>query len=368
MLVRGAPERSRSPQFLLPFAAGLVVGILCSANSPGVAFAHDPAADMKRAADLFVTSLGEEQKVRATFPWESEKRLAWHFVPNHAIPGQGLRDGLALADMDARQRVFAHGLLSSGMSHRGYLQALTIISLEQILHNLEDKTPIRNPELYYVSIFGTPSEKGNWAWRFEGHHLSINFTILAGKLFSVTPSFFGTNPAQVRTGPFKGREGLAQEQTLARQLIRSLSDEQKQIALLDVQAPRDVITGQNRRVDQAAFTPAQGIPLDKLNGDQQEILQQLIRSYASKYRREIVDQIDGRKKIYGDNEIHFAWAGGVDKGDGHYYRIQTPTFLFEYDNTQNDANHVHAVWRDFVGDFGEDLLRQHYKSAHGAAD
>jgi hypothetical protein len=325
--------------------------------------AHDPAEEMAEAANRFLASLSPGQRGKAKFDFGSDKRDFWHYVPDKFIKPDGRRHGLMIGEMKPQQRLLAHGLLSTGLSHKGYLQSVTIMTLESILHELENENPIRDPELYYVSIFGKPGKDATWAWRFEGHHLSVNFTLVNGRLFSVTPSFFGTNPAQVKEGPLKGLQVLAVEQQLARQLVKSLSGKQKEIAIIAAKAPRDIITGQERRFNKGAFLPPQGIPFDQLNPNQQEMLLKLVNEYAAKYRSPILEQIDERTPIADGRKMYFAWTGGVEPGQGHYYRVQTPTFLFEYDNTQNNANHIHAVWRQFDGDFGEDLLKKHYETS-----
>jgi len=326
--------------------------------------AHDPVDEMAKAANLFLKSLDKEQTAAAHFPCDDDKREGWYFVPDKFIKPAGKRFGLPLTKMNGAQKALASGLVSSALSHKGFMQVQTVMSLEQILHEMENENPIRNPALYYVSIFGEPSAKGTWSWRYEGHHLSINITIVKGKLLSVTPSFFGSNPATVKEGPIKGLQTLAAEENLARQLVKSLSADQKKKAILAAEAPDDIFTGQDRKVDKGMFTPSKGISQDELNADQQKILHKLIETYALKYRLEIVEQMKERKNLFSAKDVRFAWMGGTEPGQGHYYRVQTPIFLFEYDCTQNDANHVHAVWRDFDGDFGADLLRMHYEQDH----
>ncbi|MBD3674697.1 MAG: DUF3500 domain-containing protein [Planctomycetaceae bacterium] len=326
--------------------------------------AHDPVEEMATAANRFLKSLDKEQTAAAHFKWDDDKREGWYFVPDKFIKPAGKRYGLPLTKMNGAQRALATGLLSSALSHKGFMQAQTVMSLEQILHELENENPIRNPALYYVSIFGEPSAKGTWSWRYEGHHLSINITIVKGKLLSVTPSFFGSNPATVKEGTLKGLQTLADEENLARELVKSLSAEQKKKAILAAEAPADIFTGQDRKVDKGLFTPTKGISQDELNADQKKLLDQMIKTYALKYRLEIVEQMKERKNLFSAKDVRFAWMGGTEPGQGHYYRVQTPIFLFEYDCTQNDANHVHAVWRDFDGDFGADLLRMHYEQDH----
>jgi|TARA_B100001250_G_scaffold393007_1_gene395341 hypothetical protein len=325
---------------------------------------NDPAQDMVSAANNFISSLSKAQKSEAIFKPNDDHREGWYFIPDKFIKPSGKRKGLLIKNMNQQQRLLAHALLASAMSSDGYRQAATVMTLEAILHELENKNPIRDPELYYVSIFGKPDLKSNWGWRFEGHHLSININVANGQLFSVTPSFFGTNPAQSKEGPFKGLEVLADEQILARKLAQSLDADQSKLAILPGKAPADIITKQERVAERKTFMPPKGIPFNKLNKDQQQELRTIIDSYIQKYRPGILNEINGRKKIIGNNDLYFAWAGSLKPEEGHYYRIQSNDFLFEYDNTQNGANHVHAVWRDFDGDFGRDILKEHHKEKH----
>ncbi len=328
------------------------------------AHAHNPVDKMTVAADRFLDALNEKQRKLAVRDVSDKERKNWHYLPDKYIKPDGTRYGLTLKKMSAEQRLLAHALLKSGLSHKGYLKAKTIVSLEKVLHDLENQNPIRDPKLYYVTVFGKPGDKDAWGWRFEGHHLSVNFTIVDGHLISVTPSFFGSNPAIVKKGPRKGLWVLREEEQLARKLVKSLSDEQKKKALFRDIAPDDIVTSENRKVNKGLFTPAKGISCSDLNKKQREFLLQLIKAYAERFRPEIVNQINERTKLFDLKDVYFAWAGGMQKGQAHYYRVQTPQFLFEYDNTQNDANHVHAVWRDFDGDFGTDLLSKHYDEHH----
>ncbi len=245
---------------------------------------------------------------------------------------------------------------------------MTIMALEAVLRDLENGNAARDPAMYHVAVYGTPSTDKTWGWSVEGHHLSVNITLVDGQQFSVTPSFFGSNPAIVRSGPFKGLETLAAEQQLARRLMSSLTAEQKKKTIIADEAPRDIITAAQRRVERNQFQPPQGIAFDQLTADQQQMLLNLVRQFASKYRTPILEQIQTRTPIDDGKGMHFAWAGSLELDQGHYYRIQTPLFLFEYDNTQNGANHVHAVWRQFDGDFGEDLLRRHYETSPHHSD
>ncbi len=345
----------------------LIASAALLASSPLIAHetgGENVAAVMAKSANLFLSSLSEEQRNRATFKAGDEHREKWYFIPDKFIKPGGTRKGLKIKEMTPQQRLLTHALLSTAMSNKGYRQATTIMTLESILHELENKNPIRDSELYYVSIFGKPGPKNTWAWRFEGHHLSINISIVKGKMFSVTPSFFGTNPGRTEEGAFKGLEVLEDEQELAFSLVKSLTAEQLKQAMISAKAPADIITKQQSKADRKTFLPARGVTFDKLNAEQQTMLLRLLTHYASKYRPEIVDEINSRKPVHGGKKLHFAWAGGHNRNEGHYYRIQTKDFLFEYDNTQNGANHIHAVWRDFDGDFGRDLLKEHHAEKH----
>ncbi len=309
------------------------------------------AEEMAAAANNFLATLTPDQTARAAYPLNDNERFNWHFIPRE-------RKGLPVKEMAPEQKHLAHALLSTALSHRGYLKASTIMSLEQVLRDLEQgKGPTRDPELYFVTIFGKPAAQGTWGWRLEGHHLSLNFMLVEGKEISVTPSFLGSNPGEVRDGPRKGLRVLGAEEDLARQLVGLLTDEQKKIALYTNTAPREIITGNDRKAK--ALTPM-GISAAKLNKAQTELLWQVIREYIYRYRPEIADQDLKKIEKAGAKNLYFAWAGSIAPKEGHYYRVQGPTFLMEYDNTQNNANHIHAVWRDFEHDFGDDLLREHY--------
>jgi hypothetical protein len=314
--------------------------------------AHLAADEMAAAANKFVAALDDSQKAKANFDFKSDERANWHYIPK-------TRNGLAIKEMNGPQRELACALLRSGLSEHGYRKATNIMSLEVILGDLEGsarKFP-RDPELYHVSIFGKPDPKGAWGWRVEGHHLSVNFTLAADRTPAATPSFFGSNPAEVKEGPHKGLRILSDEEDLGRQLVKSLSQAQRKAAIVATNAPKEIFTEASRKVKPLE---AVGLPAARMDSRQKERLVKLIRAYVDRYRPDIADE-DWRKiEKAGLDQIQFAWYGGLERGEGHYYRVQGPTFLMEYDNTQNNNNHIHAVWRDFENDFGEDLLRQHY--------
>ena len=335
---------------IVPLA--LVFGLLASST---IALADMPPQAMAKAADAFLASLDDTQKEKATFAFDDKERVGWHFIPK-------TRNGLPLKEMRTDQRQLAYALLQSGHSHAGFNKSVQIMTLEQILHEMENGAPHRDPELYHVSIFGTPSTTKTWGWRVEGHHLSVNFTIVDGKTVAPTPTFFGSNPAEVREGPRKGLRVLGAEEDLARKLAKSLTDEQRSTAIVSETAPDDIINGPGR--DAEPLKPM-GLAASQMNKRQMNLLRRLVREYVYRLRPALAKKELDSIKEAGFEKIHFAWAGGLNKGEGHYYRVQGPTFMLEYDSTQNGANHVHLVWREFDGDFGEDLLKKHYEESHG---
>lgn len=322
--------------------------------------AHDltgVANDMVTAANRFMAVLSPEQKAKATFEFADAERLNWHFVPRQ-------RKGLPLGEMTPDQQHLARALLASGLSHRGYLQASTIMALEAVLQDIEKGSgPLRDPSRYFVSIFAQPALDHVWGWRVEGHHLAINFTLTGCDGISATPSMFGSNPAEVREGPLTGNRVLALEEDLARSLLESLTEEQRAIAIFDTRAPRDVILGPGREVE---LLEPHGLAAHAMTPVQRQALATLVRSYLLRYRPEVAEVEFSRIEAVGLARIHFGWAGGAQPGEGHYYRVQGPTFILEYDNTQNQANHIHSTWRDYSNDFGADLLKAHYESGEHA--
>jgi hypothetical protein len=312
------------------------------------------ASLMTESANRLLVALSPEQRARAAFAFENPERVNWFFVPIE-------RKGLPLREMSPYQRHLASALLSAGLSQTGYIKAVTIMSLEDVLRVMEkDSGERRNPEKYYFSIFGTPSDTGTWGYRVEGHHLSQNYTIANGRVVDA-PSFFGDNPAEVREGPRAGLRVLANEEDLGRALVASLDAEQKKTAIVDAKAPDDILTGNSRQA--ALKGQASGISAARMTAAQLARLTALLDEYVNNMPEQVAQSRQEQIKKAGKN-IFFAWEGGLNRGDSHYYRIQTPAFLIEYDNTQNGANHIHSVWRDFAGDFGGDPLKDHYQSSH----
>ena len=317
------------------------------------------ASAMAEAANKFLASLTPEQKAKATLDFADENRRDWTVVPRD-------RKGVPLKDLDENQRKLAMEFMKTGLGASGYQKATTIMSLEPVLAQLEGPSRRfpRDPELYYFSIFGTPSPKAPWGWRVEGHHISIHFTIVKGEMLSNTPLAFGANPAEVREGERKGLRALAGEEDRGRDMILALDEKQRAVAIFDQKAPSDILTLAKIKAD--PLKP-EGIPAGQMNKQQQVLLSKLIDEYLARMPHDVAEERSKKMQEAGFDKIYFGWAGGVNKGDPQYYRVQSPTFLIEYDNTQNNANHIHSVWRDFNGDFGEDLLREHYQTTpHGA--
>jgi len=314
------------------------------------------AGAMASAATRFLASLTPEQRQQAAFPLDSDDRTRWHYVPTESFP----RKGLTIKVMNESQRQLAHALLKAGLSQHGYATATAIMNLETILRALEGNgRMVRDPEIYYFSVFGEPTPKGPWGWRVEGHHVSIHFTVVGGTSVASSPTFLGTNPAEVREGPKKGLRILGFEEDAARALLDSLDAGQRTTALITEIAPTDIVTTNQMKAD--PLSPV-GVKASALTPKQRELLMKLIDAYTTLMADDIAAERQARLKKAGLDNIAFAWAGPATRGAKHYYRVQGPTFLIEYDNTQNDGNHIHSVWRDFDGDFGRDLLREHIKT------
>jgi hypothetical protein len=311
-----------------------------------------PPPAMTTAARALLDSLTPEQKQVAQFPFTSEERFIWFYTP---VP----RKGLTLKAMTEPQRKLAMNLLRSGLSDKGYSKAEMIRSLEDVLVEMGGNPAQRDRELYYFSIFGEPGPAATWGWRYEGHHLSQNWTVINGTAVATTPQFFGANPAEVRQGAKTGLRALAAEEDLGFDLLRSLDAKQRQSAIIDAKSPNDILTTNTR---EAAIQEDRGLSHAQMNAAQQAALLKLIEEHAGAQTTPIAQDRVARAKASLDS-VKFAWMGGTEKGDGHYYRVQGPSFVIEFDNTQGNANHIHQVWRDFKGDWGRDLLAEHYQSA-----
>ena len=320
-------------------------------------FVHAQKNVVLTNAQNFLSTLTPELKSKAQYALDDAERFNWNFVPIK-------RNGLTYYDFSDKQRDAATVLLKSSLSERGYQKAMAIVNLENILMVVEKQAPDsrhRDPLNYHFTVFGEPAEGKPWAWRFEGHHISLNFTSVGGEVVSSTPSFFGSNPGIVKEGESKGLEVLKEETKLSFELVNSLSANQRSTAIFSEQAPAEIISGNNRKA--VPLTP-DGISFKELSREQQTLFLKLldlyVKNYAFGFSKKLMDKI----KNAGIENLHFAWAGSLAPGVANYYRIQGPMLLIEYDNTQNNANHVHTTVRDLKDDFAEDILREHYAKEH----
>jgi len=315
------------------------------------AFVDQTGTQMATAASRFMAALDKEQAAKATYPFDAPERLDWHFIPRP-------RKGLPVKEMTPAQRALAFGLIHTGVAGTGYLKATTIMSLEQILKDTEPAkaaSPIvRDPELYFVTIFGTPSDRGRWGWRIEGHHLSLNFTLENGKIVAATPAFFGANPAEVRQGPREGLRTLADVEDRALRLLQALDPRQMKEAVVADTAPKDIRAANTL---QPPTETAVGVAFADLNDEQRQLFRALVEAYASDMPPEVAGAWLNEIKQAGPDGVRFAWFGPADRLQPHAYRVQGPTFLIEFNNTQNGANHIHSVWRNMLGDFGIPLKK-----------
>ena len=303
-------------------------------------------------AMAFVNSLSDMQKQKAVFTFEEMNRYEWHYLPAAMV----LRSGIGIKDLDSTQKQLLYDLLKVYLSNEGYTRTQNIMSFEYLLKELEPNNPIRIPENYYAAIYGSPNKDSTWGWKFSGHHVALNFTVVNGQL-AFAPFFFGVYPAEVKDGPKKGMRIIKDEEDLGFELVNSLNVEQKQKALFQLKAFSDIVTTNSQQV--GPLKPV-GIFARDMTHEQKTVLNKLIVAYLSSMPAEIAN-IRMRKITTEDMDaIRFGWAGGTVSGKPHYYRIQGKTFLIEFDNTQSNANHIHTVWRDFNGDFGADLLKEHY--------
>jgi hypothetical protein len=312
---------------------------------------------MVAAAKLFLGSLDAAQAQQATYTLTDPERENWNFVPIK-------RQGLPIKKMTTTQSALALALLRTGLSHTGMARAQAIMQLELVLKELEkDPTDRRDPTGYFVTIFAEPSTERSWGWRFEGHHLSFNFTVVDGKHVFFAPSFIGSNPAEVRTGPRKGERVLAEEEDLGLALINSLEPAQRATAIFAQDALKEIVTVNKKRVD--PLSPV-GIAAAQLNPAQKEKLIGMVKLYLARWRPALAEENFAKITAAGLDKITFGWAGGLDRSKQTYYRIQGPTFLIEFDNFQGNGNHVHTTVREFKGDFGHDLLAAHYAKDHAS--
>lgn len=289
-------------------------------------------------------------------PLNDSSRAEWHYLPATMWP----RAGVSLGELSEEQKNLLFQALEDYLSETGYAKTQQIIELENVLAKASGNSKFRDAEKYYAAFYGNPAADGLWGWSFEGHHLSLNFTV-AEDVISMAPRFMGASPATIQTGPRKGMRALEKEQDLGLELINSMNNAQQNKAIFQKEAYREIITTNESKLKPLEVV---GIPFQSLEDVQQKLLLQLIHEYLATMPAELARQRLEQLQCEELGEIRFGWAGATEAGKGHYYRIQGNSFLIEYDNTQNRANHIHCVWRDFDGDFGRDLIKEHYKHGH----
>jgi hypothetical protein len=308
----------------------------------------DAAQRIAEAANRFLVSLDDGQRRKTLIAFDSGNRLDWHYIPRS-------RAGLALGEMRPDQADAARALFASVLNQRGLELLDGVRLLEGVLR--EQQGSFRDPARYYVSVFGTPG-RFPWGWRFEGHHLSLNVALPAPGHVAVTPFFTGANPATVREGPHRGFRLLGPAEDLARQIMASLTDHQRQAAIIANRSFGEIVASPQRERD---LGNPRGLSLGEMTGAQRTLVEALMDRFLGTLAADLLAQQKQRVREQGLATFRFAWAGSLTPGEAHYFRVHGPVTLIEHDNTQNGANHVHAVWRDLAADFGHDALADHYR-------
>lgn len=325
-------------RFSLAMAAAVLTASALSAPTP--ARADATGAAMAKAANRFLGTLDDARRAKASFAFDDPERLNWHWIPRP-------RQGLSIKEMAPDQRAVAFGLIQTGLSTEGMTKVSTIMSYEHILWLQENQSPRRDPELYFLSVFGTPGEKGEWGWRLEGHHLSLNFTLKDGQVVSATPFQLGTNPASVRSGPLEGQRNLIDIETPIKELIASFDDDQRKAAVVSDVVPK-VTSAPNP--PQPGPMEAKGLSTEKMNPKQRELLNQFFAAYRTNFapgvRADLKKELERSK-----GEFHIAWYGPLDPSKPHAFRVEGPSILIDFNNEQDQANHIHTFYRNRPGDF-----------------
>lgn len=333
----------------------ILVILLCTAIS-----VRSQETDLYKSANTFLNTLDKNQKTQAQWSFDSSERFRWNFVPLND------RKGLSLNEMNPQQKSAAIALMKSSLSENTYKKASQIMAMENVLKAIEKRAEtdhFRDPGKYFFTVFGEPSKAGVWGWRLEGHHISFNFSSDQNKIVSGTPGFLGSNPAVVLSGPEKGLEILKEENELAFDFLRALSPDQLKKAVIDTTAPGEIVTVNNRK---AMIDNPNGLSYAALTASQKALFTKLLSLYIHRYTRLFSESMMKDIEAAGMDKLIFAWAGSKENavGNKRYYRIKGPTIIIEYDNTQNNGNHVHTVVRDLKHDFGGDVLLEHYQKSH----
>jgi Protein of unknown function (DUF3500) len=339
-------------RFAASLALPLLAGALATPPGPGPG-----GTDTTRAARELLTALRPALRTECVQPFAGEERLEWSYFP-------GKRPGIALKGLEPTERAAVFDLLRSALSTQGMKRTEGVIILEGVLREMSAFGFGRDPDLYYLTLFGEPSGATPWSFRFEGHHLSLHFSSATGRLVSSTPAFFGAEPSTVPKGPHKGLRVLGDQEDAARRLFESLDAAQRKTAIIASSAPGDIILRPSRK----AVPDPEGLPASQMTDAQKKLLMELVAVYTGNLRDDLARAQTEKIEKAGAGSIRFAWAGDTRPGGVFYYRVQGPTFVLEYDVTQSDADHVHSVYRDLENDFGGDALRRHYAESPHHAD
>lgn len=318
----------------------------------GWAMAQDSFDAISLATNL-LNDLSDSQKEVISFPLDDPAKTRWHYLPHDSFA----REGLPFSDMTPAQIEKTYALLEAYLSKSGYDQMQQIIDLENYLAVAENNPYKRDASKYYITIYGTPHKDSLWAWSFEGHHISLNFTV-SSESIAFAPAFWGSNPGIIPTGPEKGKIVLKTDHNLGLQLVNSLSPQQLKKTLVSSKTYGEILTSNQAAVQ---FIPNNGISYNDLKATQKKQLKQIIYHHLDRMEKPVSQKARDLLKNENWNNITFSWAGKTEKLKAHYYRIQGQNFLIEYDNSQNNGNHIHAVWREFDGDFGKDMIKEHYQ-------
>jgi hypothetical protein len=325
-----------------------------------VAIKPASSQDMVSKANAFINLLDADQKTKTLYPFDSDERYRFAYVPLND------RKGISMNELNAAQQQAAIALLKTCLSEETVKKIIDITQLDIVLKELEKRPAddhFRDPGKYFLTVFGIPSTTTIWGWRFEGHHVAFHFSADKKQLVAGTPSFLGSNPAIVQSGPQQGKEILKDETEKGFSLLHALSAEESKKAIINTTAPNEIITAASRK---AIIENPSGIRYNELTAANQQLLLQLIGLYVHRYTKLFAEGMLKDIQKAGLDKLWFTWAGSTEHvpGKPYYYRIQGPTIVIEYDNSQNNANHVHTVVRDLVNDFGGDMLLEHYKASH----
>jgi len=347
---------SRFPVIMVvPLVCGLAAAVALAQRAPDPGTAElGLAADMADAGRHFLSALTPAQRTRAVFAFDADERRRWHYVPKP-------RPGVALRELDDAQGALAYGLLSTALGRRGLVKASAIMALELVLRKREHNLA-RDPGAYFLSVFGEPSTARTWGFRIEGHHLSLSVTLVDGVHPVESPAFLGASPSPAGGDVLAATRVLGREEDLGFQLLASLDDAQRRAAVYQATAPADILTGPG-----AKLTALPGLSADRMTAAQRQLLDAILDEVTGNLPRELAARERGRIAAHPASDLVFSWAGGASQGQPHYYRISGSSFVYELDNTQDSATHVHTVWHaraEAGGDFGVDLLREHYARAH----